>query len=382
VAGIVIGPHGLGWVEPDAAIEVIAVVGLAFLLFLAGLEIDLSRLRGLVLRSAALGFAVSLALALAAGLALDAAGLAGAPVLVAIILVSTSLGIVVPVLKDADRASSRFGQLVIAAATIADFAAIVLLSLLFSREATSTTTKVLLLGGFVLLIAAVTAGLLRAERSSRISKVLLRLQDTTAQIRVRGAFLLLVGFAALAETLGLETILGAFAAGVIVGGIDRDELDTHPEFHTKLQAVGYGVFIPVFFVASGLAIDPGAVTESSAALLAIPAFLACMLIVRGLPALLLRGQASRNEIGAAALLQATSLPFIVAATEIGRELGMLGEAEAAALVFAGLLSVLIFPAAALTLLRPQERRARNASSSDSRSDGSSPESTPRSATTV
>ena len=358
VAGILIGPNVLGWVDLDPAIEVIAVVGLAFLLFLAGLEIDLSRLRGLLLRNAALGFALSLVLALGAGLALDAAGLAGAPLLVAIILVSTSLGIVVPVLKDAGRSGSGFGQLVIAAATIADFAAIVLLSLLFSREATGTTTKVLLLGSFVLLIAAVTAGLLRAEHSARVSRLLLRLQDTTAQIRVRGAFVLLVGFAALAETLGLETILGAFAAGVIVGGIDRDEMRTHPEFHVKLQAVGYGVFIPVFFVASGLAIDPGAVLGSSSALLAVPAFLACLLAVRGLPALLYRGEASRREIGAAALLQATSLPFIVAATEIGQELGMLGEAESAGLIFAGLLSVLLFPAAALALLNRDARRPR------------------------
>ena len=276
--------------------------------------------------------------------------------LVAIILVSTSLGIVVPVLKDAGRSSSGFGQLVIAAATIADFAAVVLLSLLFSREATGTATKVLLLGSFALLIAAVAAGLLRAERSSWISGLLLRLQDTTAQIRVRGAFVLLVGFAALAETLGLETILGAFAAGVIVGGIDRDEMRAHPEFHVKLQAVGYGVFIPIFFVASGLAIDPGAVLGSSSALIAVPAFVLCLLAVRGIPALLYRGQATGREIGAAALLQATSLPFIVAATEIGRDLGMLGEAESGGLIFAGVLSVLIFPAAALALLGRSGRR--------------------------
>ena len=141
VAGIVLGPSVLGWVEVDQAVEVLATIGLAFLLFLAGLEIEFHKLRGRPLVLASLGYGLSFALALVGSLLLDAAGLAQSPLLVAIILTATSLGIVVPVLKDAGEIETGFGQLVVAAASIADFGAIVLLSLFFSREATGTGTK-------------------------------------------------------------------------------------------------------------------------------------------------------------------------------------------------------------------------------------------------
>ena len=230
VAGIVVGPSGFGWVEIDATLEVLALVGLAFLLFLSGLEIDFERLRGRQFALTGAGFVVSFALALAVSLALGAAGQVDTPLLVAIILVATSLGVVVPVLKDSGRASSMLGQLVIAAASIADFGAVILLSLFFSREATSTTTKLVLLGGFALVAAAFLVAILGARRSQRLAVALVRLQDTTAQIRVRGSFLLLVAFVALAERLGLEVILGAFLAGAVLSLVDRDRMMTHPAF--------------------------------------------------------------------------------------------------------------------------------------------------------
>jgi Kef-type K+ transport system membrane component KefB len=174
---------------------------------------------------------------------------------------------------------------------------------------------------------------------------LLRLQDTTAQIRVRGAMVLLIGFAAAAEQLGLEVILGTFAAGAILALADPDQKMTHPDFRRKLEAIGFGVFIPVFFVTSGVRFDLGALGGSAAM---VPLFLAALLVVRGLPALLYG--LDRRETVAAGLLQATSLPFLVAATAIGQELGLMGPGEAAALVGAGLVSVLLFPAAGLALL--------------------------------
>ena len=357
VAGIVIGPSGLGWVEIDEPIEVLSLVGLAFLLFLAGLEIELDRLRGRRLTLTALGFGVSFAIALVLALGLGAAGQVDTPLLVAIILVATSLGVVVPVLKDANHASSELGQLVIAAASIADFGAVILLSLFFSREATSTTTKLVLLGGFFLVGAAFVVALAGAGRSRRLSAALLRLQDTTAQIRVRGAFLLLVGFVALAETLGLEVILGAFLAGAILSLVDRDRQMTHPAFRAKLEAVGFGVFIPAFFVASGIRFDLGALFESTSSAARVPLFLAALLVVRGLPALAYCSLLGKQQIVVAALLQATSLPFVVAASMIGIELGLLDEATGAALVAAGLLSVLLFPLLALTLLRREEAQS-------------------------
>ncbi|HET9437628.1 MAG TPA: cation:proton antiporter [Gaiellaceae bacterium] len=351
VAGIVVGPSGFGWVEIDATLEVLALVGLAFLLFLSGLEIDFERLRGRQFALTGAGFVVSFALALAVSLALGAAGQVDTPLLVAIILVATSLGVVVPVLKDSGRASSMLGQLVIAAASIADFGAVILLSLFFSREATSTTTKLVLLGGFALVAAAFLVAILGARRSQRLAVALVRLQDTTAQIRVRGSFLLLVAFVALAERLGLEVILGAFLAGALLSLVDRDREMTHPAFRAKLEAVGFGVFIPVFFVTSGIAFDLDALFASTSTAARVPLFLAALLVVRALPALAYRSVLPSREVAVAGLLQATSLPFVVAASMIGIELGLLDEATGAALVAAGLLSVLFFPLLALTLLR-------------------------------
>ena len=351
VAGIVVGPAALGWVRADLPVQILATLGLAFLLFLAGMEIDLDRIRSGAARLAGLGFVVSALLGLAAAYGAFALGLVRSPILIGIILLATSLGLVVPVLKDAGEASTHFGQLVIAAATVADFGAVILLSLFFSREASSPVAKLILLGGFALVIVVVVAGLKRLERAILLSSLLVRLQDTTAEIRVRASILLLVAFAALAETLGLETILAAFLAGATVRLIDQDQLATHPNFPLKLQAIGYGFLIPVFFVTSGLQFDLRALFANPSSLLRLPLFLIALLAVRGLPALLYwRDLGSRRAI-AAGLLQATSLPFIVAATAIGLGLGLIAPATSAALVGAGLLSVVAFPIAALMLLQ-------------------------------
>lgn len=356
VLGIVIGPSGLGWVRFDLPIQVVSVVGLAFLLFLAGLEVEVDRLRGRLLRLPAYGFVLSLALGLGIGLAMQAVGQVRSPLLIGITLVATSLGLVVPVLKDAAEASTDFGQLVIAGGTVADFGAVILLTLFFSGEASGVGAKLLLLAIFVLTIAAVALSVARAGRSMRISAAVLRLQDTTAQIRVRGAVLLLIAFVALASRFGLETILGAFLAGVVLGMVDRDPLMTHPHFRTKLEGIGYGFLIPVFFVASGLTFDIDALFSSPSTVLRVPLFLAALLAVRGLPALLYRPLVGDRGTVAAALLQATTLPFIVVATRIGVSLGLITSANAAALVAAGLLSVVLFPLLALGLLRERVPR--------------------------
>src|SRR4051812_2076763 len=350
VAGIVIGPSVLGIVRPDQAISVIALIGLTFVLFLAGLEIDFRRLRGPVLRLTLIAFAVSFGIAVALSLGLKAAGLIDTPLLVAIILCATSLGVLVPVLKDAGEISSTFGQLIIAAASIADFGAIILLTIFFSGEG-GTGSTLLLLGSLFALAAVVFAVVRSAERSARIRADLLRLQDTTAQIRVRAALALFVAFAAIAQQLGLEAILGAFIAGAIISLVDEDQVMTHPDFRRKLEAIGFGFFIPVFFVTSGVRFDLDALTASASNLAMVPVFLAALLVVRGVPALLYRRSLDGPHVAIAGLMQATSLPFIVAATAIGMDLGLIDAAASAALVGAGLLSVLIFPLAGLLLLR-------------------------------
>ena len=350
VAGIVVGPSGLGWVELDLPIQVLGLFGLAFLLFLAGLEIDVAGLRGPRLRVTGAGYLMTLAIGLAAGVVFTGAGWVDSPLLLAITLSATSLGLVVPVLKDARRADGEVGQLTITAASIADFAAILLLTVFFSQTSTGTATKLVFIAGFALVAVAATLALSRAGMSMGLDALLTRLQDTTAEIRVRIAVLVLVGFVALAEHLGLEAILGAFLAGAILNLVDRDTA-THPHFRLKLEAIGYGFLVPVFFVSSGLRFDLEALLDRPSALARVPVFLAALLLARGLPALLYAAGVGRRPALAAALLQATSLPFIVTASQLGLLLGEFSAATAAGLIAAGLLSVVVFPPIALGLLR-------------------------------
>ncbi len=365
VLGIILGPAALGWVEVDEPVRVLSLLGLAFLLLLAGLEVEFDQLRGRLLRLASAGFVASFGIALAAGLVLDAAGVTGAPLLIAIMLSATSLGVVIPVLKDSGEAATPFGQLVIAGASIADIATIVLLSLFFSGESSGLGSKLVLLGGFAALVAAIGLAVSGVEHSMRISAALVRLQDTTAQIRVRGTFVLLAAFVVLADKLGLEAILGAFMAGAVLKLVDRDQAMTHPQFRRKLEAAGFGVFVPFFFVASGLKFDLHALFASGSAIARVPIFLVVLLAARGLPALLYRRLVGARRSVAAGLLQATSLGFFVVAGEIGMELGLISRATGAALIAAGLLSVLLFPLGALVLLR--DGREPQASPSPSRS---------------
>jgi Kef-type K+ transport system membrane component KefB len=350
LAGIVIGPSVLGWVEIDAPIDVLSIVGLAFLLFLAGLEIDLRELRGDRLRRSSEGFAMTLALGLAAGFAFDVVGWVRSPLFLAVVLSATSLGLVVPVLKDVGQAEQPLGQLVIAGASIADFGAVILLSLFFSETEGGTVSRAVTLAGFAVVVAAIGFLLARAGRSVRLDGLLIRLQDTTAQIRVRIAVVLLVGFVALAAGAGLELILGAFVAGAVLNLVDRDAM-SHPHFRLKLDAIGYGFLIPVFFVTSGVRFDLDALTSSPAAFARVPLFLLALLAVRGIPAFRYTAIVGRRGAVVAALLQATSLPFIVSATTIGVAIDAIQPVTAAALVAAGLLSVVIFPLLALAIGR-------------------------------
>jgi Kef-type K+ transport system membrane component KefB len=365
LAGVVLGPSVLGWVDVDLPVSILAVFGLAFLLFLAGLEIDVHGLRGAVLRIALVGYALTLLLGLAVGGGFDVLGWAGSPLLIAVTLSATSLGLVVPVLKDAGRLDGSLGQTVVAAASVADFAAIVLLSLFFSTNESGTGTRLALLAVFAALVALTAVAALAVSRSVRLADTVTRLQDTTAEIRVRAAVLLLVGFVALASHLGLETILGAFLAGAVVGVVDK-ETTTHPHFRTKLEALGYGFVIPVFFVASGLRLDLAGLVDDPAALVRVPILAAALLVVRGVPAVLLARRYDARSVAAAGLLQATSLPFLVTAGQIGVATGTLSSTTAAALVCAGLVSVVVYPALALGLLRESQVDSAHATASSGR----------------
>lgn len=350
LAGIVIGPQVLGWVQEDVTIKVLSLIGLGVLLFLSGLEIDFTRLRGLLLRLTLAAYGVSLGLALLLSYSLREVGVIRDAGIVAIILTSTSLGIMVPLLKDLGLSASTFGQLVLAAASLGELIPVILLSLLFSGRSESIRSQSLLLGLFVILTLVVLGLLLTAGRATPLSALMRALQDTTAQIRIRGMFVLLAAFGAIAVSLGLAGILGAFIAGAIVKLSDRGGVVTAPGEHAKLDAIGYGVFIPVFWVTTGLEFDVLGLTAGPGAILRVPLFLAALLLARGLPALLYARLVGRRGAVATGFLQATSLSFVVVAASLGQSLGLLRTETSAALIAAALLSALIYPAVALVVM--------------------------------
>jgi Kef-type K+ transport system membrane component KefB len=350
VLGIVVGPSLLDWVRVDVPLSVLSLVGLAFLLFLAGLEIDPAKLRhgfGRIL----LAYGVSLLLASVFGFATELVHETEQPLFIALALASTSLGLVVPVLSDARQNATEFGQLVLAASSVAEFGSIVLVSMFFSQHSESSSeSTIFLLVAFAVLVGVVGFALTRAGRSLRVSKTLLRLDDTTAELGVRVAVLLLIVFVALAGELGLETILGAFVAGALLRVVDPERHLVHERFRIRVEAIGYGFLIPVFFVTSGLRFDAKSLFAEPAHLGLVPLFLVGIFVSRALPAILYRPLLPRRRVQAAALLQATSLTFPVVSAHLGVELGVFDEPTAAALVAAGLVSVLLFPPVALMLL--------------------------------
>ncbi|MER5687995.1 cation:proton antiporter [Streptomyces sp. NPDC002205] len=360
VAGVVLGPAVLNLVQPDPTVQALSIIGLSFLLFLAGLEIDFQQLHGPRARLVGIGLAGTVALAGTVGWVLDIAGLVESPLLISTALVATSLGLLVPILKDADAVDRPVGQLTIGGASAGEVSAVVLLSLFFSEHSSGPASRLLLLLSLACLVALIVVTSIRAGRSMWLSRAVMNLADTSAQVRVRLTMVLIVGLSAVALHLGFEAILGAFIAGAVLRLVDPQAKRTHPQFHVKLEGLGYGFLVPVFFVTSGIQFDLGALFADAGTVLRVPMFLAALLLVRGLPALAYRSAGlSREEIMASGLLQATSLPVIVAATTIGLKLDAIRPANAAALVAAGLMSVIVFPLAALPLLNRSRRSARS-----------------------
>jgi Kef-type K+ transport system membrane component KefB len=356
VVGVIIGPSVLGWVTVDAPIRVLSRIGLAALLFLSGLEIEVEHLQGRLLKTAMKAFLLSFGMSVVLCYGLRSLGFLETPLFVGIILASTAIGVVVPILKDAGEMATPFGKLLIIGVSIADFGTVLLLALLFSAQSASIGKTLLLLGSIAVLGAIVGFAASGLGHWKRLTDTLVRLQETTSMIRVRGAAFLLLAFLFFVEKLGLEVILGAFVAGALLGFIDQDAMKTHPQFHMRLQAVGFGVFIPVFFVTSGVQFNLRALLASGSALASVPVFLAVLLVVRGVPALLYRTEIGARNVIVAGLLQATTLPFIVAGVRIGIDLGKISQGTGAALIAAGMLSLLIFPVTAMTLLRGKEAR--------------------------
>ena len=360
IFGILVGPSVLGWVRIDPPVQVLSTLGLGMLLFLAGLEIDVDRLRSPLSRLAGVAFGFSVALALLIAFLFYLAGQASTPVLLAIILMSTSAGLLLPLLKDAGEVTTEFGQLIMTASVIAEIVPILLLSLLFSATAKTVGAQLVSFAIFLALIAAIGLIVFRVRRLRRLDRLLDHLEKRSGQLRLRAALTLALGCGVLAYRFGFASILGAFAAGLLVRVIEFSGREPNRDFLVKLEGIGFGFLVPIFFISTGVAFQLRALLDHPTALAEVPLFLVALLVVRGAPALLYARAVGRRRAAAGGLLQATTLTFVIVAAEAGQETGKLTPATADALVAAGLLSAALFPACAAGLLaRGQRRLARS-----------------------
>ena len=355
VAGIIVGPAVLDWIEAGPVVSIMASIGVAFLLFLAGLELDVGVLKGPALVRGALSFLFSFALAIALMTPLGAAGVILSPLLVAIALSATSIGILVPVLRDTGQTDTPVGRFTMSGASAAEMGTIALLGVFFAGKQSSSATSGLLLAAVAVLAVVLLAALRYTLHWAPARRILDRLDETSAQARVRFSVMTFLAAATVAMQFGFEGILGSFVAGIVVGIVVRHDR-FEAALRTKLEAIGFGLFVPVFFVTSGLRFDLQNI-KGLAELERAGLFLAVMLAVRMTPTVLYRPFLTWRECLASGLLLSTNLSFIVIAVAVGAELGYVREINATALVLAGLVSALVFPMVATGLLRGTEEIA-------------------------
>ncbi|WP_416971702.1 cation:proton antiporter [Streptomyces sp. 4F14] len=360
VLGVVIGPDVLGWAHHDQVIDTLSNLGLCMLIFLAGYEIDFGAVAGSLLRRSLTAWLVSLAAGLGIAFALTG-GQATKSFVIGTALTSTALGTVLPILRDAGDLRGRFGTTVLAFGAVGEFGPVIAMALLLSGRRPGESTALLLA------FAAVTAlAVLRAlgPRPAWFSRLIARTLHSSGQFAVRYVMLLLAGMLGLAHVFGLDTLLGAFAAGVVTRLVLSGSAPEHSaEVLSRIEALGFGFLVPLFFVVTGIDFDLDALLHGGSALALLPAFLALFLLVRGLPVLLLSPTGLPRRDRTALLLHcSTCLPLVVAITTLGLDDKVITTDESAALVGAAMLSVLLFPLLALRLraggARPTARPVR------------------------
>ena len=368
LAGIIVGSSGFGWVtHEDQLLTLLAEFGFVFLMFLAGMEIDFANLNielpGVARASGArtnltapqtrerrtfgplsislMGFILTLSLSAIVGFALLRVGLVSSPWMMALIMSTTSLGVVMPVLKEQELIRGRFGQTILIAALVADFATMILITVVIATISHGLTLDILLISLlFVVFFLLYRLGIVSLNRFDSLRRTLEDLSHTTARIKIRGAFTIMLLFVVLAEVLGAEIILGAFIAGAMLSLLStREDLEA---MH-QLEAVGFGFFIPIFFIMVGVNFNLGALLGSTDALILLPFLVLAAFLVKILPALLFRLQFSWRETFSAGFLLSSRLSLIVAASAIGLNMGIISESVNTIIILVAIVTVTAAP---------------------------------------
>ena len=349
--GILIGPSVLGWVQGGNALDLMSNLGLALLFFMAGNEIDIANIRGRTGQRALAAWGISTVIALAAALIIGTTPAAIA--IITIALVGTALGTITPILRDAGLNKGPIGTAISAAGAIGEFGPLVAITIFLGSNSPIVAF------GYLAVFASVAAfAFFRASHRERPRLVALISASlhTSGQFAVRVVIALLAALVTLALTLGVDFLLGAFCAGmlskVLLRGVPSNEQEL---VEGKLEGLAYGFMIPIFFVTSGVMFPLSALLEDTRALIMVPVFALVILVVRGVPGFftLDRGATVRDR-ATVSLFTATSLPLIIAVTNIGVQEGALSTELAAALVGAGMLTVLLYPLLALAVSNTQK----------------------------
>jgi len=346
ILGILIGPHVFHLASPDGMTGTLGELGLTFLLFMVGLEIDFDKIRGRPLSLAVGGWFLSLFVAMVCMFFFNVIGLIQTPpVLAAVALSTTALGVLAPILRDRGELNTSFGTYMVAAAAVGEFGPLVVISMLLIPT-NSTFVHALFMVTFII-IALAAAYIALNTRSSRLIDILTRTMQSSGQLPVRICILLQILFVALAAKFGLNIVMGAFAAGIVVGLAIKGkegELLRH-----KLDAIGYGFLIPIFFIVAGMRFEVSALWSAPLAPIQVALLSGLLVLVRGVPVFLYKKELTPEEKLPFALYSATGLPLIVIISEIGVSSGLMPPDRAAILVSAGMISVLLFPILAVKL---------------------------------
>lgn len=368
LAGMVVGRSGLAVVPAnDPFLIMLADFGIVFLMFLSGMEIDFRGLRAYVpsvegsgvnrpgvFSSALLHFALTLILAGVAAYVLARFGLAKNIWIVALILSTTSLGVVVPVLKETELITRPLGQCILVTAVIADFVTMFLITIAVAVVSRGLTFHILLITLLFVAFFLIYGFGAIFNKVPALRRTIEELSHATAQIKVRAAFTLMIAFVALSEMLGSEVILGAFLAGAIVGLLRTAD---DAELAHQLEAIGYGFFIPIFFVKVGVEFNLPVLLGSRGALLLVPFLLLGAILVKVIPALTFTRNFSLRESLAAGALLSARLSLIIAAAAIGKRLGVIGESVNAAIILVAVVTVTTAPLIFIRLV-PGSQRSR------------------------